>query len=100
MNTQMMKRVTVIAEAVVAERIQEDILRLGASGYTTTEADGRGSRGVRASDWEGKNVKIEVVVRPEVCGKILECLARDYFKHFAVIAYAHDVEVVRGDKYA
>lgn len=100
MNTQMMKRVTVIAEAVVAERIQEDMLRLGASGYTTTEADGRGSRGVRASDWEGKNVKIESVVRTEVCGKILECLAQEYFKHFAVIAYAHDVEVVRGDKYA
>lgn len=99
MNTQMMKRVTVIAEAVVAERIEEDILKLGASGYTTTEADGRGSRGVRASDWEGKNVKIESVVRPEVCASILECLAKDYFKYFAVIAYAHDVEVVRGEKY-
>ena len=99
MKTQMMKRVTVVAEAIVAERIEEDIMRLGASGYTTTEADGRGSRGVRASDWEGKNVKIETVVKPEVAGKILECLADHYFAHFAVIAYAHDVEVVRGEKY-
>lgn len=100
MDIQMMKRVTVIAEAVVAERIEEDILELGATGYTTTEADGRGSRGVRASDWEGKNVKIESVVTPHIAGKILECLAKDYFPNFAVIAYAHDVEVVRGDKYA
>ena len=99
MKTQMMKRVTVVAEAVIQHRLEEDFLRLGASGYTTSEADGRGSRGVRASDWEGKNIKIETVVRPEVAEKILERLAKHYFEHYAVIAYAHDVEVVRGDKY-
>lgn len=99
MKTQMMKRVTVVAEALVADRIEEDLMRLGASGYTTTEADGRGSRGVRASDWEGKNIKIETVVNPVIADRILTCLAEDYFPNFAVIAYAHDVEVVRGDKY-
>ncbi|MGC9451641.1 MAG: P-II family nitrogen regulator [Oceanipulchritudo sp.] len=99
MKTQMMKRVTVIAESVIQHQLEEDILNLGASGYTSTEADGRGSRGVRASEWEGKNVKIETVVRPEVAEKLLDHLARHYFEHFAVIAYAHDVEVVRGDKY-
>lgn len=99
MKTQMMKRVTVVSEALVAERLQNDMLRLGATGYTTTEADGRGSRGVRASDWEGKNIKVETVVHPEVADKILECLADHYFENFAVIAYAHDVEVVRGEKY-
>jgi nitrogen regulatory protein PII len=95
----MMKRVTVVAEALVAERLEADMLKLGATGYTTTEADGRGSRGVRASEWEGKNIKVETVVSPEVADKILECLADHYFAHFAVIAYAHDVEVVRGEKY-
>lgn len=99
MKIQMMKRVTIVSEALIAERIQEDVLRLGASGYTTTEADGRGSRGVRASDWEGKNLKVETVVTPEVADRILECLAKDYFPNFAVIAYAHEVEVVRGEKY-
>jgi nitrogen regulatory protein PII len=99
MKTQMMKRVTIVAEAIVAERIEEDVLRLGATGYTTTEADGRGSRGVRASEWEGKNIKVETVVNAEVADQILDCLARDYFPNFAVIAYAHDVEVVRGEKY-
>lgn len=100
MLTQHMKRVTIIAESLVAERIEQDILRTGASGYTTTEADGRGSRGVRASDWEGKNLKIETVVTPAVADKLFHLLAHTYFPHFAVIAYAHDVEVVRGDKYA
>lgn len=99
MKTVQMKRVTIVAEALLAERLEEDILRLGASGYTTTEADGEGSRGVRANEWEGKNRKIETVVTPAVADKILDCLAEDYFPHFAVIAYMHDVEVVRGEKY-
>jgi len=99
MKTTTLKRVTLVAEGILADRIFEDILRLGATGYTVTEAEGRGSRGVRASDWEGKNIKVETLVKPEVADKILECLAEKYFKHFAVVAYAHDVEVVRGDKY-
>ena len=94
-----MKRVTVVTEALVADNILADILKLGASGYTTTEAEGRGSRGMRASEWEGKNIKIETLVRPAVAEAILERLANHYFAHFAVVVYAHDVEVVRGEKY-
>jgi nitrogen regulatory protein P-II 2 len=100
MQIRMMKRVTVVAEALIAERIQDDILRLGATGYTTTKAEGRGSRGVRASEWEGRNAKIETIVTAAVAEAILHHLAERYFEHFAVIAYAHEVEVVRGDKFA
>ncbi|MCD8483620.1 MAG: transcriptional regulator [Verrucomicrobia bacterium] len=95
-----MKRVTIVAEALLADRLQEDVVRLGASGYTCTDADGKGSRGVRASEWEGKNIKIECVVQPDVAQRILKKLADVYFEHFAVIAYCHDVEVVRGEKYS
>lgn len=94
-----MKRVTIVAESVVAEKIQEDVLRLGAKGYTTTHAEGRGSRGVRASEWEGHNVKLESIVTEEVAGKILRHVADTYFEHFAVIAYMMDVEVIRAKKY-
>jgi nitrogen regulatory protein P-II 2 len=94
-----LKRVTIVAESVVAERIQEDVLRLGAKGYTTTHAEGRGSRGVRASEWEGHNVKLETIVTPEVAGKILKYMEAKYFEHFAVIAYTIDVEVIRAKKY-
>lgn len=99
MNIETMKRVTIVAEAVIADRIQEDILRLGATGYTTTKAEGRGSRGVRASEWEGRNEKIETIVSPAVADKILRHLSDHYFEHYAVIAHAHSVDVVRGAKY-
>jgi hypothetical protein len=54
---------------------------------------------VRASDWEGKNVRIETLVPAEAAERILAHVAEAYFPHFAVVAWVEDVEVVRGDKY-
>ena len=99
MNLTHMKRVTLVAESLLSDRLQDDLLRLGASGYTKTLAEGRGSRGVRASEWEGRNVKIETLVTEATAARILEHLAEAYFENFAVIAYTHEVEVVRGEKY-
>lgn len=99
MNLKTLKLVTVIAEAVISDKIIREILRLGATGYTATDAEGQGSRGVRASEWEGKNVKIETLVQEKVAGEILAVLALHYFPNYAVVAYVQDVTVVRGDKY-
>lgn len=99
MNLRTLKLVTVIAEAVIADKIIRDMLRLGATGYTATAAEGQGSRGVRASEWEGKNVKIEALVNDNVATKVLELLSQHYFTNYAVVAYMQNVEVVRGEKY-
>lgn len=94
-----LKRVTIIAEALLEDRLIRDITGLGAKGFTITEARGRGSRGVRASEWEGKNLKLESIVSNGVATQILERLKAKYFEHYAVIAYLENVEVVRGEKY-
>lgn len=98
--TTTMRLVTIVSEAILAERLQREVLELGASGYTVGRAHGEGSRGTRASELEGGNVRIEVVITPEVERRIFERLAREYFPRFAVIAWSHDVEVLRGSKYA
>jgi nitrogen regulatory protein P-II 2 len=99
MATTMLKLVTIIAEAVVGERIVRDIKQLGARGYTVGEARGEGTRGLHTIDWEGQNWRIETLVSPEVARRILTHLADHYFTDFAVIAYMVDAEVVRGEKY-
>jgi nitrogen regulatory protein PII len=99
METVALKRVTIVAEHVLEKRLVRELKALGARGYTLVEVRGEGSRGVRASEWEGKNVKIETLVAPETAERILERLAERYFAHFAVVAYVDSVEVVRGDKY-
>lgn len=99
MQTRPMKLVTIVAEAVLEERLLTEVRELGASGYTLTRVQGEGSRGVRAGDFEGRNLKIETLVSPAVAESILDHLARRYFPHYAVVAYAATVEVVRGEKY-
>jgi nitrogen regulatory protein P-II 2 len=99
MNLVTLKLVTVIAESFIADRLTREILRLGATGFTSTTAEGQGSRGVRASEWEGKNVKIETLASEAVAEKILKLLSDHYFTNYAVVVYVQDVGVVRGDKY-
>jgi nitrogen regulatory protein P-II 2 len=99
LRTVELERVTIVAEAVLESRLIAAIREVGARGWTLTEVRGEGSRGVRASEWEG-NVKIETLVPKVVADRLLALLAHDYFPHSAVVAYADRVRVVRGDKYA
>jgi nitrogen regulatory protein P-II 2 len=99
MNTTKLRKVTIIAEAVLEDRLLREVRELGSRGYTLTSVSGEGSRGVRASEWEGKNVQIEVLVSTEVADRLLDHLAANYFEHYAVVAYVVEVEVVRGDRY-
>jgi nitrogen regulatory protein P-II 2 len=94
-----LRKVTIIAEAVLEDRLLEELRELGATGFTLSKARGEGSRGIRASEFEGRNIRIEVLVAAETGDRILEHLAEEYFPLYAVVAFAADVQVVRGDKY-
>jgi nitrogen regulatory protein PII len=99
MPTTPLKLVTLVSERILEDRLLREIEELGAKGYTLTQATGRGSRGVRASEWEGPDTKIETLVSPRVAEAIVAHVAERYFEHYAVIVYVTDAEVVRGDKY-
>jgi len=99
MHTVILKLITVVAEAVLAERLVADLKSLGAKGHTLTESRGEGSRHLRAGERPGDNVKIESVVSEAVAEVVVAHIAREYFSNYAVIVYVTDVAVVRGDKY-
>lgn len=99
MHTTTLKLVTIISDRLLATDVVSEICELGARGYTITEAQGQGERGIKPLDWEGANSRIEAVVSPEVADKIIEHLAEKYFKHHGLIAFVQDVEVVRGERY-
>jgi nitrogen regulatory protein P-II 2 len=100
MHTVPLRKVTIVAEALLEDRLLRELRGLGARGFTIAEVRGEGSRGVRASDWEGRDVRIETIVAGDVADAVLAHVAEHYFAHYAVIAWVEDVEVVRGDKYA
>jgi nitrogen regulatory protein P-II 2 len=94
-----LKMVTIIAERVLRSRLVSEVGELGARGFTLTEVTGEGSRGVRASEWEGSNIRLETIVAADVAERIVAHVAATYFEWHAVIVYVQDVDVVRGDKY-
>ena len=92
-------KVTIVTESLLKERIITLVRKHGATGFTITLVEGEGSRGVRASDWEGRNVKLETLVSSETADAILEELGDTYFEDFAVIAWLSEVNVLRGGKF-
>ncbi len=91
--------VTIVAEEVLEHRLARDLQAAGATGFTVTTARGSGSRGVRTGEGGSANVRIEAVVRPEVADTVFTVLAERYFPHYAVIAWAGEVTVLRGEKF-
>lgn len=91
--------VTVVSESLLREELLELLKRHGATGFTASRVDGEGSRGVRASDWEGQNVRLETIVALEIADSILEEISERYFEDYAVIAWQTEVNVLRGTKF-
>lgn len=91
---------TIITERILRDEILDLIMDSDATGYTLTDATGEGSRGVRASEWEGKSVKVEVICEQEIADTILKEVKDRYFENYSVIGYLQEVKVVRGSKYS
>jgi nitrogen regulatory protein PII len=96
---QTLRKVTIIAERVLRDDLIELVKAKGAKGWTLTMVEGEGSRGIRASEWEGRNVQLDTLVSPEVADAIMDEVGSRYFKDWSVIVYVADVEVLRKDKY-
>jgi len=90
--------VTVIAEAVLHERLLHDLRGWGVEGLTVVRAEGD-PFGSRVGDVEGGFLRIECVVGEHVADRVLEGLSERYLGRFKVVAYDHSVRVVRGAKY-
>ncbi len=93
-------KVTIVAEGILKPELISLVRSRGATGYTLTKVEGEGSRGARASDWEGRNVRIETIVSAATADSILEALGETYFEDYAVIAWLSEVNVLRGEKFA
>jgi nitrogen regulatory protein P-II 2 len=99
MDTHDLILVTVVAEPVLEDRLTREIMEYGASGYTVTEVRGKGTRGIRTGDIPGQAVRIETLVSLETADALLDRAAEAWFPHYAVVAWATPVRVVRGDKF-
>lgn len=99
MELSKLKLVTIIADESLEHVIEEEIIALGAKGYTVSQVEGKGKTGSRNNAWSGKNVKIETIVAEEACEQILKHIAQHFFKNYALIVYTQDVQVMRSSHF-
>jgi len=94
-----MTKLTVVCESLLRDELLDLMREAGATGFTITTADGEGSRGVRATEWEGPNLRIETILSAELADQILGEIADNYFEDYAVIAWLTDIKVWRAKKF-
>lgn len=86
-----MKLVVVVAEAALERMLLDDLERLGATGYTITEARGSGSRGRRTSGWEHtSNIRLEVLCDGATADRITRHLRERYESDYAMTIWVQD----------
>jgi len=94
------KLLTIVTEAVLEADICQTLEELGASGYTVTNARGKGSRGVRDAGWSSSgNIRVEVVCSDELAHRIAEHMRRHYYDDYAMIIFENVVQVLRPQKF-
>lgn len=100
MNLFPLKKVTIVAERLLRDSLFKLIREQGSTGHTIMAVEGEGSRGIHATDFEGRHVQIETIVSSEVAERILKQIESELLENFAVITYVSDVAVLRPDKFS
>lgn len=94
------KLLTVVTESVLEQMLCDELIELGASGYTVVNARGRGSRMIREAGWSSdSNIRIEVICEENTADRIIKHLRERYYEHYAMILYISDIAVLRPEKF-
>ncbi len=91
---------TIVCEALLEPRVEADLTRLGAQGWTATPVRGRGDHGSREGHWENDgNVRLEVVCSHELAERIATHLHERYYSNYAMVCWLAEVKVLRPEKF-
>jgi hypothetical protein len=94
MAAQDMVLLTILSEAVLEDTLVDEIMALGAKGYTISEARGRGTHGVRTGKWTaGGNIRIEVIGDAGLCARIVGRLQAAYERDYGLLMFTCPVEL-------
>lgn len=95
MDTSLTKLLTIYTEAALESTLIREIDKHGASGYTITNARGKGSSGARTASWEANsNIRVEILCTPELATKLAKALHQKYADNYAMLTYVTNAEIV------
>ncbi len=94
MQTYSSKLLTIYTEAALESSLIRAINKLGATGYTITNARGKGASGSRTAFWEANaNIRIEVMCSAELAQNITQDLHEQFAQNYALVTFTSDIEV-------
>jgi hypothetical protein len=88
------RRVTVVAETVLQQKLLEQFQKLGARGYTCSYCFGKGRHEVVEDPCTGRSlVKIVILARESVATAIMRYIHTSQFESYPAMAYMDSVVV-------
>lgn len=108
MELTLAKKIVIITEAIIEERVISLLNARGLKGYTVYRGlHGKGAHGKRSALGAmeefgfGENVRIDAIVTDEEQAvSVMEAVYEDFlFERYAGIAYLEDVRVIRPEKF-
>lgn len=94
------KLITMICESALEQELTTAVFQLGASGYTVSDARGKGAHGVRDASWpDNANIRIEVLCDEPIASRILDLLVANYYSNYTIVTFVSDVGVLRPAKF-
>ena len=94
------KLVTVYTEAALESELIREMEKLHVSGYTISNARGKGARGARTGAWEASsNIRVEIICDDALAKTLIDTFTKKYYDHYAMVAFISDIEVIRQHKF-
>jgi nitrogen regulatory protein PII len=95
-----LKLLTIITESALENTLVQDLDQLGVTGYTISDARGKGTHGIRGANWDANsNVRIEVICCSETAEAIAVHVQKLYYNNYAMMLFMTDVTVLRPAKF-
>jgi hypothetical protein len=97
MKIEIAKKLVIMTEEVIQNKILQIATDLGAGGYTVESIIlGKGKRGVGGMGGTGvpRLVRIEIITSKEIAEKISGTLVENFSEYFSCLIYMEDVELL------
>ena len=100
MNTANACLLTIYTETILETRLKELIGESGVTGYTITNARGKGTGGSRDASWDADaSIRVEVICSRDKAKELSQILQDTYYDNFSMVTFISDIEVIRPEKF-
>lgn len=95
MELQTVSKLTIIAGAMLCDRLADDLKHHGIESFTISGVQGNAARRLCTADFEGEQIKIEAIATPEQAEKFLAHLNHTYTKEYSIVAYIEQAKALK-----